>query len=85
MDTLHFEPRRFDGPHGRRLSADHEARRIDEKNLSEVEVLMLRGRRLQAQTVGGALGRAFAKLRDLLRRRHGDVEAPRQPGRHRHA
>jgi hypothetical protein len=79
MDTLHFEPLNFHSPEGRRLSRDPGARRIDEMNLSEVEVFMLRGRRLQAQVVGGALRRAWAKVPRLLRR--GRAE----PGRHRHA
>jgi hypothetical protein len=84
MDTLHFE-QSFQGPQGRRLSRDDETRRIDEANLSEVEVFMLRGRRLQAAAIGGALRQAFAKLRRLLRRGHGDSGSPRQPGRHHHA
>ncbi|MGH6918286.1 MAG: hypothetical protein ACREJ0_11365 [Geminicoccaceae bacterium] len=67
MDTLHFDPPRFEGPQGRRLSRDHEARRIDEMNLSEPEVFMLRPRRLQAQAIGGALRHALATLRRLLR------------------
>lgn len=85
MDTLHFEPQTFHDPEGRRLLQDYEARRIDELNLSEVEVFMLRGRRLQAQAVGGALRRSFAKLRRLLRRSYGDSGSCRQPGRNRHA
>jgi len=85
MDTLHFELQSFHSPEGRRLFQDHDARRIDEKNLSEVEVFMLRGRRLQAQAIGGALRHAFAKLRRLLRRSHGNSGSTRQPGRHRHA
>jgi hypothetical protein len=83
MDTLHFE-QSFQGPQGRRPSRDDETRRIDEANLSEVEVFMLRGRRLQAQAIGGALRQAFAKLRRLLRRSRGDSGSPRQP-RRRHA
>jgi hypothetical protein len=79
MDTLHFEPPNFHSPEGRRLSRDAEARHIDEMNLSEVEVFMLRGRRLQAQAIGGALRRTWAMLPRLLR--HGHAE----PGRHRHA
>ena len=85
MDTLHFEPPSSHGPQSRRLPAGHEARQIDELNLSEVEVFMLRGRRLQAQAIGGALRHAFAKLRRLLRRSHGNSGSTRQPGRHRHA
>jgi hypothetical protein len=85
MDTLHFEPQSFHNPQDSRLLRDQEAHRIDDMNLSEVEVFMLRGRRLQAQAVGGALRRAFAKLRRLLRRSAGDAGSPRQPGRHRHA
>jgi hypothetical protein len=85
MDTLHFEPQGFHNPEGRRLFRDHDAARIDEMNLSEVEVFMLRGRRLQAQAIGGALRQAFAKLGRLLRRGHERSDAPRQPGRQRHA
>ena len=60
MDTLHFEPQSFHSPRVKRLFGDQEAPRIDEMNLSELEVFMLRGRRLQAQTIGGALRHAFA-------------------------
>jgi hypothetical protein len=68
MDTLHFEPQSFHSRQVRRLFGDHESRRFDEMNLSEPEVFMLRGRRLQAQTIGGALRYAFAKLRRLVNR-----------------
>jgi hypothetical protein len=81
MDTLHFEPQGFHNPEGK--LRDHDAPRIDEMNLSEVEVFMLRGRRLQAQAIGGALRQGVAKLRRLLRRSDGDAGS--QPGRHRHA
>jgi hypothetical protein len=76
MDTLNFEPERFDSPQSRR---DDESL-VAATNLSDVEVFMLRGRRLQAQAVGGALRRGLAKLRRLLRRSHGQVGSPRQPG-----
>jgi hypothetical protein len=74
MDTLSFEPERFHGPQSR---GDDDASRIRE-NLSDVEVYMLRGRRLQAQAVGGALRRGFGKLRRLLRRGHGSAGADRR-------
>jgi hypothetical protein len=87
MDTLHFEPRGFhpEGrhPEGRLPFRDEQTRGSDELNLSEVEVFMLRGRRLQAQAIGGALRQGVAKLRRLLRRSDGDAGS--QPGRHRHA
>jgi hypothetical protein len=84
MDTLHFEPHSFHSRQVRRLFGDHEARRFDEVNLSEPEVFMLRGRRLQAQVVGGALRHAFARLRRLLSFRD-DSGAQQHPDRHRHA
>ena len=84
MDTLHFEPQSFHSPRVKRLFGDQEAPRIDEMNLSELEILMLRGRRLQAQTIGEAVRQAFAKLRRLLRGSDGDAGS-RHPGRHRHA
>ena len=84
MDTLHFEPQSFHSPRVKRLFGDQEAPRIDEMNLSELEIFMLRGRRLQAQTIGEAVRQAFAKLRRLLRGSDGDAGS-RQPGRHRHA
>jgi hypothetical protein len=68
MDTLHFEPQSFHSRQVRRLLGDHEPRRFDEMNLSEPEAFMLRGLRLQAQVIGGALRHAFAKLRSLLKR-----------------
>jgi hypothetical protein len=72
MDTLHFDPLNF---------KSYEPRRIDETNLSEVEVFMLRGRRLQAQAIGGALRKGFARLRRVLGRLHPGSRS----GRHRHA
>ena len=78
MDTLHFEPPSFHGPDARH-TRDDRARRSDEMNLSDLDVFMLRGRRLQAQVVGGALRRAFANLPHLLRR------SVRQHGCPRHA
>jgi hypothetical protein len=84
MDTLHFEPERFRAEGGRSFR-DDEAGRTQDVNLSEVEVFMLRGRRLQAQAIGGALRQTFAKLRRLLRRSHGRSGSTRQPSRHRHA
>jgi hypothetical protein len=67
-------------PQGGLPFRDEQTRRNDELNLSEVEVFMLRGRRLQAQAIGGALCQAFAKLRRLLRRSDGDAGPPQQPG-----
>jgi hypothetical protein len=74
MDTLHFDP-----PN----SKSYEPRRIDEMNLSEVEVFMLRGRRLQAQAIGGALRKGLARLRRVLGRLH--PASGRHSGWHRHA
>jgi hypothetical protein len=76
MDTLHFEPPSFHSRRVRRLFGDDNARRFDEVNLSEPEVFMLRGRRLQAQVIGEALRHAFAKLRRLLSF-HGDSGSQR--------
>jgi hypothetical protein len=84
MDTLHFEPERFRKPRDRRLFWNHEAR-IDEVNLSEPEIFMLRGRRLQARAIGGAVRHGLAKLRHLLRGGRGDPRAPRHPRCHSHA
>jgi len=84
MDTLHFERPSFHSPEGRH-SRDDEARRLDETNLSDVDVFMLRGRRLQAQVVGGALRSAWAKLHHLLRRSDDGSGSARQDGCHRHA
>jgi hypothetical protein len=68
MDTFHFEPQSVHSRQVRRLFGDHEPRRFDEMNLSEPEVFMLRGRRLQAHVIGDALRHALAKLRSLLNR-----------------
>jgi hypothetical protein len=84
MDTLHFEPERFRKPPDRRLFWNHEAR-IDEVNLSEPEIFMLRGRRLQARAIGGAVRHGLAKLRHLLRGGRGDPGAPRHPRCRSHA
>jgi hypothetical protein len=84
MDTLHFEPPSFHSPDGSH-APDDRARRSDEMNLSDVDVFMLRGRRLQAQVIGDALRRAFAKLPHLLRRRNKGSRTARQHGCHRHA
>ena len=67
MDTLHFEPQSFHSRQVRRLFGDDPARRIEDMNPSELEVLLLRGGRLQAQAIGGAVRRAFGKLSRLLR------------------
>jgi hypothetical protein len=83
MDTLHFEPESFRSPPDRRLSWNPEAPRIDEVNLSEPEIFMLRGRRLQARTMGGALRHGLAKLRHLVGGRRGGSRA-RHPGCHSH-
>ena len=85
MDTLHFEPQSFHSRQVRRLFGDDPARRIEDMNLSELEVFMLRGRRLQAQVIAGAVRRAFGKLGRLLSGSRGVSASPRQPGRHRHA
>jgi hypothetical protein len=82
MDTLHFESRRF-RPEVQLPFREEQRRGSNELNLSEVEVFMLRGRRLQAQVIGGALRQGIASLRRLLRRSDGDAGS--QPGRHRHA
>jgi hypothetical protein len=79
MDTLHFEWPRRDRGSGRPLGAD--VARSEDANLSDVEVFMLRGRRLQAQTIGGLWHRAVGKLQRLLRRAHGGPGAPLPPGR----
>jgi hypothetical protein len=68
MDTLHYEPRSFHSPQASRVFHDKRPRAIDDMNLSELEVFMLRGRRLQAQAMGGVLRSLFAKLGRLLRR-----------------
>jgi hypothetical protein len=83
MDTLHFAPRDFDG-RGEMRPSDT-GYRIDEPNLSDVEVFMLRGRRLQAQAVGGGLRRGLAALRRLLRGRHRGSDAHGSAPGHRHA
>ena len=85
MDTLHFEPQSFHGREVSRLFADDRPRRIDDMNVSEPEVFMLRGRRLQAQAIGDVLRDALAKLRRLLRRPHGASRMPRHAGGRRHA
>jgi hypothetical protein len=79
MDTLHFEWRDFDGTRGDRPVADH-AVRITDVNLSEVEIFMLRGRRLQAQAIGGLWRRAVGRLGRMLGGTHGHALPP---GRHR--
>jgi hypothetical protein len=81
MDTLHFEPRSFHSRQVGRLFGDDDRHPADEMNLSDIDVFMLRGRRLQAQVIGGALRRAFARLGRLLRA-SGSAQAP---GGHRHA
>ena len=64
MDTLNFDFERY-GPQSRRDDASPIG-----DNLSDVEVYMLRGRRLQAQALGAALRGVFGRLRRLLRRGH---------------
>jgi hypothetical protein len=61
MDTLNFDFERY-SPQSRR----DDGQSLAETNLSDVEVFMLRGRRLQAQTLGRAWRRAVARLRRLL-------------------
>jgi hypothetical protein len=85
MDTLHFEPQSFHSRRVRHLFGDDRARRIDDTNVSEPEVFMMRGRRLQVQAIGDVLRDVLAKLHRLLRRSHHDAGAPRHAGRHRHA
>ena len=75
MDTLHFEPRSFHRRQVRLLFRDCHRHRADETNLSDIDVFMLRGRRMQAQVIGGALRRAFAKLSRPLRA-SGSAQAP---------
>jgi len=75
MDTLHFDPVYL---------KNYQPRRIDEMNLSEVEVFMLRGRRLQAQAIGGALRKGFARLRRLVAGSQ-RVRGARRPASHSHA
>jgi hypothetical protein len=82
MDTLHFEPQSFHSPRVSRVFGDR-TRRIDEVNLSEPEIFMLRGRRLQAQLIAGALRRVLAKLRYFVRR--SDDDPPRPQGCRSHA
>jgi hypothetical protein len=84
MDTLYFEPPRFQEPGLVRSVRDYETR-IGEVNLSEIEVFMLRGRRLQAQAMGGWWRRGFGKLRRLLSGSHPGPAAPLPPGRYRGA
>jgi hypothetical protein len=76
MDTLHFDLLKFE---------NDPPRRIDELNLSELEVFMLRGRRLQAQTIGAAWRRGSSRLRRLLRSFHPSSGSGRHSGWHRHA
>jgi hypothetical protein len=66
MDRFDTEPRHFHD-HQARLLRPHPPRRIDDMNLSELEVFMLRGRRLQARAMGDAIGSLLGKLKRLLR------------------
>jgi hypothetical protein len=66
MDRFDTEPRHF-YDHQARLLRPHLPRRIDDMNLSELEVFMLRGRRLQARAMGDAIGSLLGKLKRLLR------------------
>jgi hypothetical protein len=84
MDTLHFEPRSFHSPQVGRMFGDQPVTRIDDLNLSELEVFMLRGRRLQALAMGEALREVFTKLGRLLRG-SGDEPGSRHPDCHGHA
>ena len=72
MDRFDTEPRNF-YDHQARLLRPRLSQRIDDMNVSELEVFMLRGRRLQARAMGGAIGRLFGKLRRLL---HGSSDEP---------
>jgi hypothetical protein len=67
MDRFDTEPRNFYDHQARLLLQPHRPRRIDDMNVSELEVFMLRGRRLQARAMGEAIGWLVGKLRGLLR------------------
>jgi len=77
MDRFDTEPQVF-YDHQARLLRPHLPRRIDDMNVSELEVFMLRGRRLQARAMGEAFGWLLGKLRRVLR---GPGDAPAS---HRH-
>jgi hypothetical protein len=62
----HVEPQAFQLHQSRPLFRGDGARRIEEMNVSELEVFMLRGRRLQARAVGDAVRQLAAKLRQRM-------------------
>jgi len=66
MDRFDTEPRGF-YDHQARLLRPHLPRRIGDMNVSELEVFMLRGRRLQARTMGDAVAWLVGKLGRLMR------------------
>ena len=81
MDRFDTETRGF-YDHQASLLRPHMPRRIDDMNVSELAVFMLRGRRLQARAIGEAIGWLFGKLRRVLRG-SGDVPtSPRHQGCH---
>ena len=84
MDRFAIEPQSFYAHQSRLLFRDQAPRRIDDMNLSELEVFMLRGRRLQARAMGDGFRQLLGKLRRLLhrtghwpsrRRRHPDCHS----------
>lgn len=81
MDRFDTEPRGF-YDHQARLLRPHLPRRIDDMNVSELEVFMLRGRRLQARAMGEGIGWLFGKLRRLLRGSSRTSTSPGQPDCH---
>ena len=68
MDTLHFTPRELGSSGEAGISPVYAKQEVNPRNLGEVELLVLRGRQLQAQVVGEALRRAFTKLLGFGRR-----------------
>ena len=72
MDTLNFEPRSFHSSQVERMFSKQDGAPIDDMNLSDLEVFMLRGRRMQARAIGGELRSIFAKLAKLWRGDHQD-------------
>jgi hypothetical protein len=78
MDRFDTEPRAF-YDHQARLLRPHLPRRIDDMNVSELEVFMLRGRRLQARAMGDGIGWLFGKLRRPLRGSSDTTASGRQP------
>ena len=73
MDTLNFDFERY-SPRRRR-----DEQSLAQPNLSDIDVFMLRGRRLQAQAIGEALRRGVARLRRLLLRQPAGVSLRANP------